>query len=162
MTEPDPFAEGGKKTPALSWKGSTAGTKYVLRIDEYAKKLQGRDFDTEQPLFWDEAKTQPVMCAVLNVTVESGYRNVGEERSVWATMPSAIFAAIRDAQKEFGRQLRPGDRLEIEHYGDEDKGAKKNPRKLYRAKCIEGVQPPPAGSDAFASAGSTNTDDPPF
>ena len=63
----DPF--GTQRIPALSWKGLPVGSVFVLTVLEPAKLLHSRNFETNQPDYWDAEKTQPVMSAVVNVRV---------------------------------------------------------------------------------------------
>lgn len=135
----DPFAPQ-RKTPSLSWKNLPPGSVFTLRVLEPAKLLQGTDYKTQQPLFWDEAKTQPKMNAVLNVEVLAGPHSVGEERSVWAKKPGDLFTAIANAQIEAGAQITTGGILYIRLKGETPhKDPKNNPIKNYEA-----VYEPPA------------------
>lgn len=138
MTEIDPF-EGGEKVPSIGWQVSRGvdypiGTKYRIELDESPKKLQSRNYDTNEPDWWDDAKTQPKMSAVLTGTVVAGPQGVGERRSVWANIPSNLFVGLKDAQK--AEKFRKGSFVEIEFTGTEpaknDPQGKKNPVKLFK------------------------------
>lgn len=140
----DPFA-GGQKTPALSWKGLPIGTVFVCRVLEPAKLLHSRDFETNEPAYWDLEKTQPKMSAVINVTILDGPHSVGEDRSIWAQKPSQLFQAIAQAQKEAGAQIGEGGVLRLKFAGETPHENKRySPIKNYLAK-----YEPPAARDAF-------------
>jgi len=153
MTAPeiDPFA-GGDKTPALSFKDEPVGTVKAITVTEPAKLLQSTNFDTQEPDFWPGKNGQPgnpKMAAVINGTTDDG-----EQRSVWAVKPSALFHAIKDAQMKLGRSLKPGDKLAIKYTGDKpnEKNPRLNPAKQYAAKIDPAPEVP---ADAFG-------DEPPF
>ena len=162
MTHPndtDPFA-GGESTPALSFKDEPIGTVKTITVTEPAKLLQSHDYDSGDLLYWvpgQRGKTSttpsdsPVMAAVINGTDDEGV-----ERSVWARKPSALFAAIKDAQAAVadGYRLKAGDKLAIKLTGEEPpKSGRGSNRKLYAAKVTPAPAAPPA--DAFG-------DEPPF
>ena len=130
----DPFS-GGEKVPSLSWKGLPIGSLFILEISAPAKALQSRNFDTNLPDYWDPDKTRPKMSAVVNVRVLQGPHSVGEDRSIWAQIPSNLFVAIKEAQKAVDRRLEPGGILHLKFIGEtphEDK--RKNPIKNYAAR----------------------------
>ena len=60
------------------------------------------------------------MSVVIDVEVD------GEPHSLWATKPSALFAAIADAQRTAGAKIEPGGTLVVRY--DSDKPNEKNPR----------------------------------
>lgn len=142
----DPFG-GGRKTPSLSWKNLPIGSEFTLEIQEPARLLQSRNYDSNQLDYWDDAKTQPRMAAVLNVKVLAGSHSVGELRSVWAQKPSSLFVAIADAQKVSQSRIDVGGILRLRFVSQkvhEDK--KKNPIKQYAAHYT------PPVLDAFGAA----------
>jgi len=143
-TSDDPFS-GGTKTPALSWKGLPVGSYFTLKVLEPAKLLQSRDFETNERAYWDKAQTEPIMSAVVNVTVMVGPHSVGEDRSVWAQKPSNLFAAIAEAQKQAGARIDTGGLLHIQFTGEvPHKNPKMSATKQYLAKYDPPVQQPQA------------------
>jgi hypothetical protein len=153
MPDVDPF-EGGEKVPSIGWQVSRGvdypvGTKYRIELDEFPKKLQSRNYDTNEPDWWDDDKTQPKMSAVLTGTVLKGPQGVGERRSVWANIPSNLFAALKEAQKT--EKFKPKSIVEIEFTGSvPHENPKKNDIKQYSA-----THEPPS---AFGGSGA----EPPF
>ena len=134
QTDTDPFS-GGIKIPSLSWKGLPIGTVFTCEVLEPAKLLQSRNFESGEPDYWDEAKTQPVMSAVVNVLVTSGPHSVGEQRSIWAQKPSNLFVAIAEAQKTAGALLAPGGTLALRFDGEvPHTNPRYSPIKQYKAK----------------------------
>lgn len=138
VNEIDPF-EGGEKVPSITWQPSRGvdyplGTKYVLELDENPKLLQSRNYDTNEPDWWDDARTQPKMSAVITGTVLSGPQGVGEKRSVWANKPSNLFVNLKEAQS--AEKFKKGSKVSIEFVGTEpaknDPQGKKNPVKLFK------------------------------
>jgi hypothetical protein len=146
----DPFY-GGEKVPSLSWRDLPEGSTFTLEIVEPAKSLQSRDFATGELAFWDAEKTRPVMSAVLNVQVLDGPHSPGELRSIWAQIPSNMFIALKDAQKEAQAPFAPGGRLQVRYTGSvPHDNPHFNAIKQYVAK----YTPPPAAPrvDPFATA----------
>lgn len=144
-TDQDPFA-GGSKTPSLSWKGLPIGSAFTLQVLEPAKLLHSRNFETNEPDYWDVEKTQPKMSAVVNVRVVSGPHSVGEERSVWAQKPSDLFAAIATAQQTAGSKIATGGTLHLRFHAETPHENKRfSAIKHYQAK----YEPPAA--DAFGA-----------
>jgi hypothetical protein len=147
----DPFS-GGEKVPSLSWNKLPHGSVFTLEILEPAKKLQERDFNTGKPKFWDDDRTQPVHAAVINVLVKTGPHSVGELRSIWATIPSNMYIALKDAQKQAGAPFSPGGTLRIRLKGEEPhRDPNKHAIKQYEAK----YEPPAAGTDVWGETPAT-------
>ena len=136
MAYVDPF-EGGSKTTAVSFSDARPGDSFTLIITKLPESVQSRDFETGQPAVWDDGN--PKMSAVVTGTVN------GEEKAVWARRPSALFAAIAEAQTVAGAKIAPGGTLTITYTGD--KPNEKNPR-LNAAKQYKATYSAP---DAFAS-----------
>lgn len=151
----DPL-EGGDKAPAISFKGAPVGTTISVKITAPGKLVQSRNFDTGELDFWPGnapgQQGNPKMAAVYNGEVD------GEPRSVWATKPSALFAALVEAQKKAGQKIGPGGTLHVRFTGEvpNTKNPRLNPIKQYAA-----LYEPPAPSDPlappnFVQAGSQN------
>lgn len=153
----DPFA-GSTKREAVSWKNAAVGATVYGSIVEVPKLIQARDYDTGKPVFWDPVdkgqKTttpndQPAQTVVIVLSID------GEEKSLWAAKPSALFTAFGEAQKRLGRLSQVGDVVSVKFTGEKVSNdpvkAKKNfPQKLYAVK-IEAGQ-----ADAFGE------EEPPF
>lgn len=150
MTEVDPFA-GADKVPSLSFDKAEIGTTYNGTITEGPKLVQSRDFKTGQPAVWEnkDGSTSPKMAVVLRMKVDEFADSEEPERAVWATKPSALFAALHEAQKTAGDGvMKTGGRLAIRYTGDKPAkgGSNLNPAKQYAAKYT-----PPAPADPLAS-----------
>lgn len=134
----DPFAGGS--SPALSFKDAPIGTTYTGTVVKAPTLVQSRDFETGEPAFWPD--NNPKMSVVVNLEVD------GEERSLWAPKPSAMFAALQKAQVEAGERMSSGGKLSVKLTGTEpNKNPRLNDRKIYAAK-----YEPPAKSDPFANS----------
>jgi hypothetical protein len=136
MTTPynDPFASTG--APSVSFDKAPVGTTYTGTVLELPAMVQARDFETGNPATWPDGN--PKMTVVTKLSVD------GEERSLWAPKPSAMFAAIADAQKAAGAALAIGGTLTVTYVGDKPNAT--NPR-LNPAKQYQAVYQPP---NAFA------------
>lgn len=136
----DPFAPS-KSAPAVSFKDKPIGTKYVMRVRELPELVQSRDFETGEKATWDDGN--PKMSVVTGVDIN------GEEMSLWAPKPSAMFQAIVDAQEQAGARIAVGGTLTVEYIGDKpnEKNPRLNPAKQYRAHY--------SAPDAFAASGSS-------
>ena len=137
MTGEDPFAT--LKVPSVSWRDVPVGGIISMVVTRAASKTQSRDYETNQPSYWDDAKTQPKYSAVVNGIV------YGEERSIWAQIPSSLFAAISDAQKASGQRIDVGGTLLIRRL--EDKPNMKNPKLNAAKQFAAKYEPPAVGSD---------------
>lgn len=150
----DPFS-GGEKIPSLSWNQLPVGSTFTCEILEPAKLLQSSEFGTNSLKFWDGEKTRPIMCAVLNVKVLNGPHSRGENRSIWAQIPSNLFVVLKEAQQAAECKFLPGGLLHVRFIGEqphEKKGF--NPIKQYQAK----YEPPVQSStpDPFVNGAPTS------
>lgn len=164
MTNPndDPFA-GGDSAPSLSWVGTTPGTRRKIRITDAAKLVQSRDMKTKEPAVWKDGN--PKMCAVLN-----GIDEQGEPVSIWASKPSSLFTAIKDAQAavEKAYRIKGGDDLFILFESEipaSERGL--SPQRVFKAKVEVGTAPvaaadDPWGADSSPAATSDDFGDAPF
>lgn len=134
----DPF-EQQERYPSISWKNAPKGTTIDGTVIEAPKEVQGRDFESGEPAYWDKEQTQPKMTVVVGLQLADG-----EKRSLWCPRPSAIFAAVAEAQKDAGERISEGGRLRVRLTGfkPNEKNPKLNDQKLFKAK----YDPP----DAFA------------
>lgn len=132
----DPFA-GSDSVPSVSFKDTPVGTSYTGRVTEAPKLVQARDYESGQPAFWNDGN--PKMTVVTRLDIN------GEERSLWAAKPSALFRAIADAQKAAGAQITVGGTLTVTFSGEKpnEKNPRLNPQKLYTVT----YQPPNAFAD---------------
>lgn len=147
----DPFS-GGTKTPSLSWKGLPVGSAFRLEVLEPAKLIHSRNFETNEPDYWDTEKTQPKMSAVINVRVIAGPHSIGEDRSIWAQKPSNLFVAIADAQRAAGSRIEARGTLHLTFAGETPHENKRySPIKQYTAQ----YTPPTSAArpDAFGEEG---------
>lgn len=126
----DPFASTG--APSVSFNNMPVGTSYTGTILELPAMVQARDFETGNPATWPDGN--PKMTVVTKLSVG------GEERALWAPKPSAMFAAISDAQKAAGAALAIGGTLTVTYVGDKPNAT--NPR-LNPAKQYQAVYQPP-------------------
>lgn len=159
--EIDPFLDGGDKSPAISFKNAPLGTVITVQVTDGPKKIQGKEFGTDNPAVWrnKDGSTSPKYSAVINGTVD------GEPRSIWATIPSDLFAKLKTAQAELGRSVRDGDTIAIKLIAEEPTAG--SPKKVYAVRITPGSPKPAVGSDPFSSdAGGSNSngwsDEPPF
>ena len=139
MTSPnevDPLA-GGSRTPAVSFKDAAVGTRITGKVTDYVKSLQSRDYETGALAFWPDNKDgtpgNAKMSAVVNLTVD------GQDMSVWAQIPSALFTALKEAQVNAGQRIGPGGDLAITYTGDkQNDNPRLNPAKQYGVVYVPG------------------------
>lgn len=143
MTNTDPFA-GGEGNPSLSFKDKPHGTTYVGRVAELPALVQSRDFETGNPATWPDGNPKMVVCTTLEID--------GQLYSLWAPKPSALFAAIKDAQNTAGSQIAVGGTLQVTYTHDEPNktNPRLNPAKQYRVT----YTPPNAFAEPEAAAES--------
>jgi hypothetical protein len=134
-----------------SLKFPSIGTKHVLHVTDEPEVMQQRDFDSGEPLYWDDAKTQPRNQLVIRGTVD------GEESTLYAK--SGILAALKDAIREAGvKAPKPGGVLTIAYVEDGPRKGKGMPPKVYKAK----YEPGQGGAAADLLASTPGKSDPPF
>lgn len=136
MTD-DPF-DVPEKRPSVSWKEKKVGAVVTGKVIEAPKLVQARDFESGELATWPDGN--PKMTVVVGLDV------AGEELSLWAPKPSAMFRAISDAQKTAGQRIAEGGTLSVkftEEKSNPDK-PKLNPQKLFAVK-----YEPPAAGDPF-------------
>lgn len=133
MSYDDPFDEPEKR-PAWSWKDREVGAWFKATIVEEPKLVQGRDFKTKEPDTWPDGN--PKMVAVTGLEIK------GEEYSLWAPKPSALFRALVDAQKTAGARMRNGGELIVKFTAE--KPTDGDPQRLFEARY---TPPAPVASD---------------
>lgn len=146
--ERDPL-EYDEKAPSLSFKGMPVGTTYAGRVLAPASLVQSRDFESGEPATWPDGN--PKMAVVIRLEVN------GEPRSLWAAKPSAMFAALVEAQKQAGQRIGEGGTLHIRFTGET--ANTKNPR-LNAAKQYACKYEPPT-HDPFAEEFAPPAQQPP-
>ncbi len=115
-----------KSRPSVTFDGKPIGTSYRFTVDTAPEMLQARDFEIKQPAFWPDGN--PKMTVVTQVTDTA----TGEEKSLWAQKPSALFRAIGQAAPN---GIAPGGTLVVTFTGE-----KKNPEKPHlNAQKLYGV-----------------------
>jgi hypothetical protein len=139
--EVDPFASADK-SPAISFKDKPVGTVITVVVTDTPKKIQGKEYSKDTPAVWHnkDGSTSPKYSAVINGEID------GEPVSIWATIPSDLFAKLKAAQQELGRSVQPGDTVAIKFTGEEP--GKGNPKKIYAVRITPGT-PPPSSGDPF-------------
>lgn len=144
----DPFA-GGESTPSLSFKDAPIGHTYTGVITSAPELVQGKDFETGEPAVWKnkDGSTSPKYSVVMGIRLDDG-----EERSLWAVKPSAMFAALKTAQQQAGKPFEPGGKIAVRYTGD--KPNEKNPR-LNAAKQYAVKYDPPPPADVFGDSPAT-------
>lgn len=154
-TATDAAADFFSGTPGQSAKFETIGDKVGGIITDYSVTQQ-IDFDTDEPIFWDEDKTQPAMQLVISLQTEErdpldaedeGIRKLyikGSKKSGSQSPHDAVASACRRAGV---KSVTRGGYLEMQFVGEEAPKKKgMSPRKLYTANYN-----PMAGTDAAAA-----------
>lgn len=150
LSADNPF-DSGNSAPSLSWATrdtygnlthAPVGTRYEWTVTEAPKEVQARDFDSGKPAFWPDGN--PKKTIVIGVQVN------GEDRTLWAPKPSALFTSIKEAlttpQGVVAIAVGGKGWTEFTGYGKAEAG--KNPQKLYKS----GYTPPNAFADPTAGA----------
>lgn len=157
----DPFAER-PKAKAISWADAQIGAEITLKLTGPASKVHKRSYDDPDVLlYWDKEQTKPRYQAVVNGVLVSGDLGTSDElRSLWADIPSSLFAAISSAQTKAGVKLGKNGLLTVrltDRKKNPDKPRNK-PANQHVAKYVPGAE-----SDPWASNEAPPPDDePPF
>lgn len=159
----DLLAGGGK-----SWSADKPGD-FVRGTVTAAEVQQQTNLDTDEPEFWDVAKTRPKMMVVATLgDVTEGNKNAGTAAAVKQTddddgkrvvyFSGNKFTALRNSG---AKDLRPGDVVEVVHTEESDREPKKkghNRAKLYSVEYTKGAGPGVSlGEDGPAVASSSAT-----
>lgn len=92
----DPFASR-PKIPSVSWKDAPVNTVLTIEVEKPAETVKyGKWPDGNE-------KNNAVITGVIKRYTHDPSIE-GETRSVWAAIPSSLFIAIRDAQRDAGGQ----------------------------------------------------------
>ena len=161
--ENDPFA-GADKSPAISFADQPVDTVHHIDVSEPARKVQQRNFDTDEPDFWppnkDGSPGKPKYAAVYNGVDENG-----ENRSLWAPIPSDLFAKLskhEEAYRAKGAPIGGGNTVERISVKLTGRVPAKNPKynKNTYATKVESIGPKVA--DTAPEADPFASDEPPF
>ena len=124
----DPLSQ--ESAPSLSFDNMPIGTTYTGVITVLPRLVQSLEFGTKKPKTWPDGNA--VMAVVIGLNVN------GEARSLWATKPSSMFAALVAAQKAAGgTPMAIGGTLHVRLIGEQPgKNPKLHPAKQYQAKYV--------------------------
>lgn len=139
-TDPDPLA-GGVSRPSVSFKDKPVGTVIEGEVTEAPKLVDARDFETGELAKWPDGNQKKTI--VVGLLVD------GEEVSLWAPVPSAMKAALFEAQGKAGKGVRitEGGKLAVKFVGEKPNA--KNPR-LNAQKLYAAIYTPPVAPDPVA------------
>jgi hypothetical protein len=151
-TQPVDMFGGSESVPSVSFKDAPVGATVTGKVTEAPSLVQSRDFDSGNPAFWPDGN--PKMSVVTKLMLTNG-----EERGLWAPKPSAMFAAIAEAQKTAGALIAVGGTLTVTFTGTKPaENARLSPQKLYTVTYVAPnafeAQADPVGA---ASAGWAET-----
>lgn len=151
----------GGKVPAL--KFATVGTEHTITVTDEPELRQQTDFDSGEPLFWDDARTQPRMQLVITGEVDESAREGGDDDGLRRLyVKGELQKAMGQALRESGaKTIEPGGKVWVRYTGDGTASGRKNPPKLYKAA----YKAPEAKAAAAASFLGSNDGDgskPPF
>lgn len=151
---------GGEKVRALSFDGQFP-ISYMGEVLEEPKPVQQRDYDSDEPLWWDEEQTRPRISLVIKLQTDLHDDSDPDDygvRNLWVKAESqkAVAIAVRQAG---AKGLEVGGKLWIEYYDERVEptkpGQKKRfPTKLYRAK----YEPPPSRGNQALMGPSVSED----
>lgn len=160
------FLLGGK---IESLKYPTVGTEHTLTITDEPYLDQQKDFDTGDPLFWDDRtdlppeKREPRMQLVLTGTVDESERLNAEDdlmrrEYLKGEKQKAVGQAMRDAG---AKAIEIGGKVWIKYTGDGTATGRKNPPKLYKS-AYKAPEAKAAAQASFLGSSAGTDDDPPF
>ena len=132
-------------------KFESVGTTHTGVITDAPKSVQQNDFKTKLPAFWDEAKTQPKMQAVINLkTDQRDPSDPTDEggRTLYAASSQQKKAIVEAVRASGAADIEVGGTLTVQYYADDPTSQNpQNPKKLYRAH----YAPPAAGMAALGA-----------
>jgi hypothetical protein len=139
---PDPnslFAT--KSVPSISFKDSKVGDSFTGVITEL-ETAQVRDFETNEPKFWDDGN--PQLQVVLTLATDYIDNDVeGDDGTRKLYLVGQKLTAMKAAVKEFGKQIAKGQIITITFTGEKANANKRyNATKLYGITIAEGKTNP--------------------
>jgi hypothetical protein len=124
--------------PSISFKDSKIGDSFTGTITKL-ETAQVRDFDSNEPKFWDDGK--PQLQVVLTLDTEYADPTDPEDdgtRKLY--LVGAKLTAMKAAVKEFGKPVAVGQVITITFTGEKPNANKRfNATKLYGVKLAEGT-----------------------
>jgi hypothetical protein len=115
---------------------------------------QQTDFDTKKPLFWDDGRPRKKVIVTLQCKPDDDEADDDGLRAIHMRIPSAIFAAVREAIREAGNKTLPvGEYLTLTYTGDAAQTAAEKRQKRSPAKEFVALISPAQDSE---------TSEPPF
>lgn len=139
---PDPnslFAT--KSVPSISFKDSKIGDSFTGVITEL-ETAQVRDFETNEPKFWDDGNPQlQVVLTLATDYIDSDVEGDDGTRKLY--LVGQKLTAMKAAVKEFGKQIAKGQIITITFTGEKPNANKRyNATKLYGITIAEGKTNP--------------------
>ena len=139
--------------PSISFKDSKIGDSFTGTIT-HLETAQVRDFDTNEPKFWDDGKPQVQVVLTLD-TEYSDPTNPDDDGTRKLYLVGAKLTAMKAAVKEFGKPVTVGQVITITFTGEKPNANKRfNATKLYGIKLAEGTGSNKA-VDALLGTGAT-------
>ena len=124
--------------PSISFKDSKIGDSFTGTITKL-ETAQVRDFDSNEPKFWDDGK--PQLQVVLTLDTDYADPTNPEDDGVRKLyLVGAKLTAMKAAVKEFGKPVAVGQVITITFTGEKPNANKRfNATKLYGVKLAEGT-----------------------
>lgn len=143
--------------PSISFKDSKIGDSFTGTITAL-ETAQVRDFDSNEPKFWDDGK--PQLQVVLTLDTEySDPANPEDDGTRKLYLVGAKLTAMKAAVKEFGQPVAVGQVITITFTGEKPNANKRfNATKLYGVKLAAGAGNSKA-VDAVLGTGATEVSD---
>jgi hypothetical protein len=124
--------------PSISFKDSKIGDSFTGTITKL-ETAQVRDFDSNEPKFWDDGK--PQLQVVLTLDTEyTDPTDPEDDGTRKLYLVGAKLTAMKAAVKEFGKPVAVGQVITITFTGEKPNANKRfNATKLYGVKLAEGT-----------------------
>ena len=124
--------------PSISFKDSKIGDSFTGTIAKL-ETAQVRDFDSNEPKFWDDGKPQLQVVLTLD-TDYADPANPEDDGVRKLYLVGAKLTAMKAAVKEFGKPVAVGQVITITFTGEKPNANKRfNATKLYGVKLAEGT-----------------------
>lgn len=131
LPDPNSLFES-KSVPSISFKDSKIGDSFTGVITDL-ETAQVRDFETNEPKFWDDGKPQlQVVLTLATDYLDPTLDSDDGTRKLY--LVGAKLTAMKQAVKEFGKQIAKGQIITITFTGE-----KPNANKRYNATKLYGI-----------------------
>lgn len=136
--DPNAWLMGGGKTPSISWRDRPIGYIVTGTVCRESKMMQQRDPENNEPLYWDDARTQPKMQLVVYLQTTERDLSIEDDDGIRALYikGKSLTEGLREAVKRAGSKgVEIGATVTVIYTGEGERTKKVySPPKLFKVE----------------------------